>query len=295
MRLDSRTGLSPNGAGKMMSGVPWAMLAVIPILKTRKYRFLMIGMCVASIYTVALIGSRSGFIACFATLMLLCLIRWRRYLPLLPLVVIIVPILLPGAASRMFSGFGETNLAGEQVANKMEISSGRNEVWPIVVSKIFESPVWGFGRRAMTRTGVQQSLINRFGPYSGLAVGHPHNAYLEVLLESGLIGFVIIVGLHMRIWIYSIRLFVARGDPIYTVTGGIALALLTGHLVAHLGGQSFYPREIDICLWCAIGLMLRLYVERIRLADNMNIVTCQDAQYQGRNIVLPMPAGATYS
>ena len=261
-------GISINGAGKMMSGVPWAMLTIIPLLKIRKYRFFMLGACVTSIYAVALVGSRSGFIACGATLVLLCFLRWRRYLLLLPLLVLILFVALPGARARMLFGFGETNVAGEAVTNEYKVTAGRNEVWPYVISKIPESPFFGFGRESMVRTGLKESLEKEVGIYE--AVSHPHNAYLEVLLDSGLIGFVIIVGLHTFILVYSARLFVDRGDPLYTAAGGLALALLTGHLVNYMGGQTFYPQVIDFGLWCAIGVMLRLYVARRRLVAKIN-------------------------
>ena len=257
-----------NGAAKMLSGVPWAMLAIIPLLKKRKYKFFMLGPCAASVYALALTGSRSAYLACGTTLVLLCFLRWRRYLLLLPFVVLILPIALPGAMARMLFGFGEIDVAGKAIVNENNVTSGRSEFWPYVISKISESPVFGFGRESMIRTGVQKTLENELGPDS--AVGHPHNAYLEVLIDSGLIGFVIIIGLHIVIWVYSARLFVDRGDPLYTAAGGVALALLTGHLVAHMGGQNFYPDRIDMGFWCAIGVMLRVYVARGYLAAKAN-------------------------
>ncbi|MEJ2417339.1 MAG: hypothetical protein P8Y45_10495 [Exilibacterium sp.] len=36
-------------------------------------------------------------------------------------------------------------------------------------------------------------------------------------------------------------------------------------LVASLTGQSFYPEERSFGVWCAMGLMLRVYVERLKL------------------------------
>ncbi len=261
-------GISINGASKMMSGVPWAMLTIIPLLKMRKYKFFMLGACVTSIYALALTGSRSGYIACGATLVLLCFLRWRRYLLLLPFVVLILLAALPGATARMLQGFGQINAAGEKVTNKYYVTAGRSEFWPYVVSKILESPVFGFGRKAMVRTGLQKTLENELG--TDEAVAHPHNAYLEVLLDNGLIGFFIIVGLHAFILVYSARIFVDRGDPLNTVVGGVALALLTSHLVAYMGGQSFYPQEIDLGLWCAIGVMLRLHVARSYTAAKAN-------------------------
>jgi O-antigen ligase len=267
MDLPEKIGITSNGAGKMMSGVPWAMLTLMPLLGKRKYRFVMLGPCVASMYTIAVNGSRSSYIACGATLVLLCLVRWRRYLVLLPLAVLIVPIVAPGVRSRMLMGFGETNVHGEKVTDMYDVTAGRNLMWPVVISKICESPVFGFGRESVRRTGVRDKFAETG---RSIDVGHPHNAYLEVLLDSGLIGFVIIVGLHIIIWVYSARLFVDRGDPLYTAVGGFTLALLTGHLVAFMGGQSFYPEGIDVGLWCAIGLMLRLYVGRGRLVAKAN-------------------------
>lgn len=278
--MTDRVGISPNGAGKMMSGVPWAMLAVIPLAKKRQYKFFLVGACVTSIYAVAVTGSRAGYLGCCATTVFLSFLRWRRSLLLLPLAVLIIPILLPGAVNRMTQGFGETDVSGEKVTDRIEVTSGRNKMWPVVAQKIFESPVYGFGMRAMLRIGLTRSLANEYGEYSGIAVSHPHNAYLEVLLESGLIGFVVVVGLYGYIFVYSIRLFVDRADPLHTAAGGLALALLTGHLVANMGGQSFYPRVIDVGLWCAIGIMLRFYVERSRLVAELNDISCQHMQYQ---------------
>ena len=252
--------ISVNGAAKMMSGVPWAMLTIIPLLKMRKYSFFMLGVCVTSLYAVVLTGSRSGYIACATTLVLLCFLRWWRYLLLLPFLVLILFVALPGLRARMLSGFGEINVAGEEITNEYNVTAGRNLIWPYVISKISESPFFGFGRESMKRTGLHETLENEVGRWE--AVTHPHQAYLEVLLDSGLIGFVVIVGLHGFILLYSARLFVDRGDPLYTAGGGFALALLTGHLVACMGGQTFYPQEIDVGLWCAIGVMLRLHVER---------------------------------
>ena len=270
-RLDmpKKIGISANGAGKMMSGVPWAMLAIMPLFKKwkYKYKFIMLGPCIASLYVIALAGSRSGYIACGATFVLLGLLRWRRRLLLLPLAVLILPIALPGATSRMLLGFGKTDVAGEKTADKYYVTAGRNLIWPTVISKIEESPIFGFGRQAMTRTGVQKELeeLDR-----DVGMAHPHNAYLEVLLDSGIIGFLIIIGLHTVIWAYSIRLFVDRVDPLCSAVGGFALSLLTGHLVAFMGGQSFYPEQIDVGLWCAIGVMLRVYVARGRFVAAMN-------------------------
>lgn len=262
--------ISPNGAAKMMSGVPWAMLAIMPLLKKRKYRFMMLGLCALSCYALALTGGRSGYVACGATAVLLCVLRWRRYLLGIPLAALILYAVFPGAAARAMMGFGQVDITGTEITNLEDVTAGRSQIWPVVTAKIVESPVIGFGRESMRRTGLQQYLEDEYGEAATVAVAHPHNAYLEVLLDSGIVGFIIIVGLHAMIWVYSIRLFVDWGDPLYASVGGVALSLLTGHLVSFMGGQSFYAEQIDVGLWCAIGIMLRLYVDRAGLAARIH-------------------------
>jgi O-antigen ligase len=274
-------GIAINSASKMMSGVPWAILAIMPLVKQRRYRFLMFGAFMLNLYALALTVGRSGYIACGATFVLLCFLRWRRYLILSPLLVLILPVVLPGATARMLSGFGEINVAGEESIDTNAATTGRSVIWPLVIDKFSESPVFGHGRRAMQRTGL--SSLTETGSELREMVGHPHQAYLELLLDNGLIGFVIIIGLYTFLWIYSIRLFVDKTDPLYTSAGGFALALLTGHLVANLGGQSFYPDRVDVGCWCAIGLMLRLYAEWSRLLAEANGISAI-ALYPNQNI-----------
>ncbi len=46
--------------------------------------------------------------------------------------------------------------------------------------------------------------------------------------------------------------------------GGMTTALVLALLVASIGSQTFYPREASVGMWCAIGLMMRAWVERKR-------------------------------
>ena len=253
----------------------------MPLIKKKKYKFFMLGAFILNLYGLLLTVGRSGYIACGATFVLLCFLRWRRYLLLSPLLVLILPIALPGATARMLSGFGETNATGEESIHMKAVTTGRSVFWPLVIDKIGESPIFGYGRRAMQRTGLTE--------LSGLelddqGVGHPHQAYLQVLLDNGIIGFIIVIGLYTCLWIYSVRLFVDRTDPLYSAAGGVALALVTGPIVACMGGQSFYPNRIDVGMWCAIGIMLRLYVARSRLLAVAN-GALTDGLYIDNNIL----------
>ena len=50
-----------------------------------------------------------------------------------------------------------------------------------MIEKIKEAPLFGYGRLAMRRTGLSAFLMEQLGE----SFPHPHNAYLEQLLDNG--------------------------------------------------------------------------------------------------------------
>jgi O-antigen ligase len=130
-----------------------------------------------------------------------------------------------------------------------------------VIDKIQERPTWGFGRQAMVRVG----LVNFLWAHYRESFPHPHNAYLEMLLDNGIVGFLLVIPFYLVMLFYAVRLFLDRRSPLASAVGGVTLALVLALLVASLGSQTFYPREGAVGMWAAIGLMLRVSLERRRV------------------------------
>ena len=59
-----------------------------------------------------------------------------------------------------------------------------------VIDKIRDKPLVGFGRLGMKRSGLQQYIGKALG--EGDPPGHPHNMYLEALLDNGILGSIVI-------------------------------------------------------------------------------------------------------
>jgi len=169
--------------------------------------------------------------------------------------VILLPIIFPSAAERMLYGIGRTDAAGQAVTDEYELTSGRNLIWPHVIDKIAESRIVGHGRLAMRRTNLADKMMDELGE----SFPHPHNMYLETLLDNGLLGSIPIFLFWMVTFIYSARLF-RYDDPLCSAVGGLSLSLMTVQLIAGLGAQHFYPRESTMCVWAAMLLSLRVYV-----------------------------------
>jgi O-antigen ligase len=132
--------------------------------------------------------------------------------------------------------------------------------WPYVIEKIAESPWIGYGREAMMRTGLAAQLWLDFAE----SFPHPHNAYLQWLLDNGWLGFIPVMLFYLLVLRRSLVLLRDGRDPLFVAAGGMALALVGAWLVGGLGSQTFYPREGAVGMWCAMFVMLRVWRERLR-------------------------------
>jgi len=261
LRQCNRIGYSSCDMSAFLAGASWAMLAAIPLVRKRRHRFLILGAAGITAFGQALTGGRAGYAAWVATGLVLCMVRWRKYLIVAPAVLVLLSVALPGTVERMFEGFGRTTVSGQVVTDEYDVTSGRNVVWPYVIEKILESPVIGHGRLAMQRAGVTARLLAKES--GSEAFPHPHNMYLELLLDNGVIGAIPIVLFFLLIITYSGRLFCAA-DPWCSAVGGLTLALVASQLFASFGSQHYYPRESTFGMWAAIFLLLRVHVERSR-------------------------------
>jgi len=269
-------GYSACDISTLLAGTSWGILATLPLVRRKKYKFLVLGAAGVVCFGQALTGGRAGYVAWGATGLVLCLLKWRKYLILAPVVVILLPILFPGAAERMLYGFGERDVSGQSVVNDYEVTSGRTLIWPHVIDKISESPVVGYGRLAMQRTGLQEDLRRRYG--GSEAFPHPHNMYLETLLDNGIVGSAPILLLWAIIVLYAGRLFRSK-NHLCSAVGGLALSLTLAQLIAGIGSQHFYPEESMLGMWAAMLLSLRVYTEWARAQQGVvNVVEVPGGQ-----------------
>jgi O-antigen ligase len=137
------------------------------------------------------------------------------------------------------------------------VSAGRIEhIWLPLIPDALQSPVWGQGLDSIMWSHAMTSG-------SMLFVGHPHNAYLQAILDMGLIGLGLIVAYYFTVW----RGFRALGSNAYlspTMRGFFqgACAALVAFAVAGMTGGSLRPQPENVPLWIAIGIMYGLLARR---------------------------------
>jgi hypothetical protein len=254
--IEKEMGYSRVNMSMMLAGGSWALLCAREIFTTRRVRLLAFALFLAIGFAQAMTGGRMGYVTWIGIGAILSFVRWRRYLILGPALIMVIIAFVPAVRDRALTGVEDNNMAGEEVqVNTAEMTSDRTIIWPAVIEKIKTAPVAGFGLMAMQRTGLSQE-------YHDLAFPHPHNAYLEILLDAGIIGFIPVVGFFVVVFFYSSRLFMLARNVSERAVGGMTFALVLALIIAAFGSQHFLPQEGGVGMWCAIGMCTRLTVDR---------------------------------
>jgi O-antigen ligase len=284
-KIDRNVGYNAVDISVFLAGAFWGIIAILPAIRKKIYWLGLLAAAGIVLFAQALTGGRGGYLAWGATGFVLCLLKWRKLLLLAPVVLMLLPVVFPGPTQRMLSGFGERNAEGQKVTNDYEVTSGRTRIWPYVIDKIGESPLIGYGRLGMNRTGLANQLMTQLGE----SFPHPHNMYLETLLDNGILGSMPILVFWLLMVIYSAQLF-RNSDPLCSAVGGLSLALTLAQLFGGVGGQSIYPRESTLGTWVAMFLSLRVYVEQKRV----QIATVAPEYYWEAELLPQQPPVAAY-
>jgi O-antigen ligase len=197
-------------------------------------------------------GSRAGYVALVGVGILFGVLRYRWVLVLLPVAVAIALVAFPNVADRLTFGFGAIDVSGNEIENWDAISGGRTtDLWPPTVDEIVRAPVGGHGRLAIWRTSLRQ----RIEQLTGGCPNHPHNAYLEMLLDSGAVGLIITILLFVGFPVLAYRRR-RQGDPLLTTVLHAGLAAAATILIMGISGQTFWPREGVDAILCLYALMM---------------------------------------
>ncbi len=259
----------------LLAGASWAIFSARDLVDSRKLKLAIMVLVFMVLFAQALTGGRMGYATWFMIAIMFGVLKWRKILVIAPIAAALVIALVPAVKDRLTQGFDQSSMAtnsrieahqfreGDQ-ADLYTVTSGRTFAWGFVVPEIAKAPLVGHGRQGMVTTGVAPFLLLEYGE----SFPHPHNAYLQWLLDNGLLGTIPVFFFFLLVFRRSLSLFREPSCRDCVVIGGVTLSLVAALLIAGMGSQSFYPREGAVGMWCAIGLMLRVYVQHARRASS---------------------------
>jgi len=261
--LDRDIGYHRVNLAAMTAGFSWGFFALINNSRSLKEKAFGYTGLLFSTLAMILTGGRAGMLAWVGCGLILALIKWRKLILIGPIIGLLALVAVPGLYDRLDEGLG--NSSGDKSSNLHEelgavdsqgrdlysMTSGRVIVWPLVIDKIKDNPLVGYGKRAMVRLGLTHQAAYETESET-LAFGHPHNAYLELLLDCGIIGAIPVLLFYAILVIRALR-ELNNEDREVSMTAGIVLAFVLTQAIAAFGSQSFYPDEGVVAMWAAIG------------------------------------------
>lgn len=208
-----------------------------------------IGLVVVALMLTFARGSFLGFMLVNALFLV-----WRRNAKTLiffGLLVAVALLLLPSAVyDRVTTGFD---------SGLDSYSAGRiDEIWLPLLPEVLRSPIYGHGLGSI----LWSEAMHRGAGVTIAAVGHPHNAYLQALLDMGIVGLILLCAYFAHVWksfrALSVDLAVSPTLRGFYLGGAAGLA---GLLISYVTDSSLAPRPEQVFLWVAIGMM---YGQRTR-------------------------------
>jgi hypothetical protein len=213
--------------------------------------------------------SRSAYVALLLVSFGFALLRKRSLLLLF--IPLLVGLVFFGPASVLERvGFGFTQ--GSSTSSKLDantISSGRVELGSraldIITSDLAKTS-FGGGRWTFPRAAIKE--------YPGIA--HPHNAYLELILDAGVMGFIPVFSVYLlmfsRFFIGARMFRSSKYNLIYTA----AMLALGCRFIMAMSGGSFYPLPHLLFMWQVLGFSLGLlHLDKLQYRHPLNIKASQ--------------------
>jgi len=136
--------------------------------------------------------------------------------------------------------------------------SGRTEYWREAIHMIRDYPVFGIGLNTYSVVGKGYKIT--WG-------GYPHNCYLQMAVETGILGLLSFLWLLGVIFNKSFRNLGSVKDPFLSLLLLGSLIGLAGFLVHSFFDTNFYSVQLGSFMWLVMGLIVA--IQKIDRSDKI--------------------------
>lgn len=185
-----------------------------------RLRWLLPVFIAAALWAVMMSGSRGAFLGVIAMGLVWSLYRFRAWWRLLPVAVfLLVPLLAYQASDRVSARVDTAVNEVETYFDRLEQGKTQNtsgtairfEMWRAGWLVFKDNPILGAG------WGNYTEAVKPYIDNAGLSKhvtdhGHAHNAYVEVLMSLGLVGFIVLLGMFFYPLYYFGKTYTLASD-----------------------------------------------------------------------------------
>ena len=226
-------------------------------------------------------GSRGAMIA-YVVIAAVWLARRRKFTDLLfvAAAVAVLAIVVPEAAQERLV-MGLDDLGATTAQNRADpLTKGRVAVWAALGPEFFKSPLWGNG---LSSTGWNAAISA-----GRVYLGHPHNLFLTIALDLGILGGTAILYLFYKFGRTMLRLSRESSlSPLMRDYFMGAFAAYLGMLCAAITGGAYTPHPEQTFLWFSLGFSFAYW----KLAQNRRAPTASKPYGIGVTWANGLPVG----
>jgi len=186
-----------------------------------------------------------------ATLMIIVviwLLRRRKITDLVlgaALVATLIAVVPESVQDRLMMGLDRAEVTS---ANNRDdpLTKGRVAIWAALAPEFFESPLLG--------NGLSSTAWNSAVTAGRIYVGHPHNMFLALVLDLGILGFAAVAYLYYRYGLTMYRLSAETSiSPLLRQYFTGAFVAYIAMLLTALSGGHYTPHPDQTYLWFSLG------------------------------------------
>ncbi len=218
-------------------------------MKRKKVKLAFYGMTAITLFATMYTFSRGAYLAVLFSVFVLGLVKDRKLLVIFGLFLFTWQAVVPDAVRERVSMTQSSNGVLEASAQE------RVNLWQQSEEMFFSSPIVGRGYATF-----------QFGQHVD-NLKDTHNWYVKVLVETGIVGGLIVLVLLGNMVGAGVRLYKAATDPLYKSLALGYITMLASCLVANCFGDRWTYLEINGILWVLTGATVRAYELTVTAAE----------------------------
>lgn len=269
--ISSREGVSKNTMGGALTFFPPLLLSLLwdngafsrfksrypGLSKLPDYLFkgLVLSILLVVFFAVLLTQSRGAWLGCAAGVLLLCILKNKRYLWSIPILMVTFLIVLFRFADGSFT----------QLVSLLDVSgdptlSNRVEIWKKSLTILQDFPVTGISLGAFSKVYFHYFSSVVF-PSVNDVLFHPHSTLLSVALEVGFPGLILYSAIIGNVVAISRKVYRAARSLNRVLIVGLVSGL-AGFFVFGLFDAFTLGRNLEIIFWIYLGIATALFVHQ---------------------------------
>jgi putative inorganic carbon (HCO3(-)) transporter len=212
---------------------------LVLFVKRKKLKILFYGLVTITLFATMYTFSRGAYLAILVSVLILGLLKDRKLLVLLGVFLLtwqtIVPVPVRERVSMTQSANGQLEASAQE----------RVDLWDNAEASFLRDPIIGNGYATFQ---FEKHVAN---------LTDTHNWYVKVLVETGLVGFFIVLVLLVQVNMLGFGVFRKSTDPLYKGLGLGLLLAFCSCMIANCFGDRWTYLEITGELWVLVAATIR--------------------------------------